>query len=56
MEKGHVNCITSPKNVAGFITSQISPDKIKLLASVYSWLVFFRAMTSGKCARFQPLH
>lgn len=40
MQKGYVNCITSPKNVAGFITSQISPDKIKLSASVYGWLVF----------------
>lgn len=52
----NVNCITSPKNVAGVLTLQISPDKIKLLSSVYGWLNFFLELTSGKCARFRPLH
>lgn len=56
MQKEYVNCVTSSKNDAGFITLQISPDKITLLSFVHGWLHFFLEMTTGKCARFQPLH
>lgn len=41
MQKEYVNCITSSKNDAGFITLQISPEEIKLLSFVYGWLNFF---------------
>lgn len=41
MQKDYVNAITLLKNVAGFITLQLSLEEIKLLSFVYGCLILF---------------